>query len=269
MTTSLNLLVCDSVTRMGPQARGSVVIAASHGGVFAAHFALSEGVCGLVLCDAGVGLNRAGIAGLEFAQQFGVPCASISSASARIGDGADCADNGVISHTNACAEQLGILVGMPAMDAARLMAAAHLKVVDPGPQAEESRVEIASQGRRIVLMDSASLVEPQDTGAIAITASHGGLLGAKPETAIKQPVFAALYNDAGLGCDRAGISRLPVLDARGIAGVTVAAYSACIGDARSAWERGVLSHVNQRAKALGSSVGQTVQEWARLMAMAK
>ena len=46
--------------------------------------------------------------------------------------------------------------------------------------------------------------------------SHGALLGGKPETAIKIPVFAALYNDADFGIDDAGIARLPVLEARGI-----------------------------------------------------
>ena len=47
------------------------------------------------------------------------------------------------------------------------------------------------------------------------------LLGGKPETAVKYDVFAALYNDADFGIDDAGISRLPALDARGIAGATV------------------------------------------------
>lgn len=268
MQATLKILVCDSVTQMGPQAHGSVVIAASHGGVFAVHLALGEGVCGLVLCDAGVGLDQAGISGLAYAQQFDAPCCTVGSASARIGDGADCARHGVVSHANAAARQLGVTVGMPAMQAASLMAAAPLAPVAVGRPPEESRVQVASSGRRIVLVDSASLVSPQDAGAVVITASHGGLLGGRPETAIKQPVFAALFNDAGLGRDNAGISRLPVLDARGIAGVTVAADSARIGQARSAWQSGVLSHVNQRAALLGARAGQSVQDWARLMASA-
>lgn len=269
MQALLNILVCDSVTQMGPQARGSVVITASHGGLYAVHLALGEGACGLVLCDAGVGLDHAGISGLAYAQQFDVPCCAIASASARIGDGADCAENGVVSHANAPARQLGIAPGMAAMQAARLMAAAPLAPVAVRRPPEESRIEIESSGRRIVLIDSASLVMPQDVGAVVITASHGGLLGGRRETAIKQPVFAALYNDAGLGRDNAGISRLPVLDARGIAGVTVAAHSARIGQARSAWKSGVLSHVNQRAALLGARAGQSVQDWARLMARAQ
>lgn len=263
--------ICDSVTRMGPDVRGRVAIAASHGGVFAVHLALQEGVAGLVVCDAGVGLERAGIAGLDYALALGVPCASIHHRSARIGDGGDCARRGLISFANARAMALGVRVGMSAIDAARCMATANLQAVNPGPSPSEARTVLPGiDGRRsIVLIDSASLVLPEDGEAVVITASHGGLLGGRAETAIKVPVFAALYNDAGVGCDGAGVSRLPALDARGIAAVTVAASSARIGDARSAWETGVISRVNQAAHALGGREGQGARNWAEIMAEAR
>jgi hypothetical protein len=263
--------VCDSVTRMGDDVRARVAIAASHGGVFAVHLALQEGVAGLVVCDAGVGLDRAGISGLDYANALGVPCAAIHHRSARIGDGADCARRGLISFANACAVALGVRVGMGAMEAAHRMAAANLEPVDPGaPPSEARKVLPGADGQRsIVLIDSASLVLPEDGEAVVITASHGGLLGGRAETAIKVPVFAALYNDAGVGCDGAGVSRLPVLDARGIAGATVAASSACIGNADSAWATGVVSRVNPTAYALGGREGQTARDWALHMASAR
>lgn len=265
---SREVLVCDSVTRMGTHVHGNVAVAASHGGVFAVHLALAEGVSGLVVCDAGVGLERAGIAGLEYAGSLGVPCAAIHHRSARIGDGADCALRGLISFANAPALALGVRVGMPAMEAAQRMAAAGLSAVDPGPSPREARrVLPGTPGHRtVVLIDSASLVAQEDADAVVITASHGGLLGGRAETAIKLPVFAALYNDAGIGCDGAGVSRLPALDARGIPAATVAAGSARIGDARSAWETGVISRVNQTAYALGGREGQGARDWAELMA---
>ena len=263
-----DVFVYDSVTRMDPGVRGKAVIAASHGGVFAVHLAIAEGVGGLVVCDAGVGLARAGIAGLDFAESLGVPCAAIDYRSARIGDGADCAARGVISFANARAERLGVRAGMPAMQAALCLAAAPLRAADPGPPPAEARAVLPPQDglRAIVLIDSASLVAEEDRGAVVLTGSHGGLLGGRPETAIKVPVFAALYNDAGIGRDGAGVSRLPALDARGIAGATVAAGSARIGDARSAWETGVLSRVNQTAHALGAREGQSARAWAEGMA---
>ncbi len=71
---------------------------------------------------------------------------------------------------------------------------------------------------------------------------------------------AAFYNDAGIGVDEAGVSRLPALDARGIAAATVSAASARIGDARSTYEDGILSRVNARAAALGLVPGMTARD---------
>lgn len=268
---SHQVLVCDSVTRMGSHVLGRVAIVASHGGVFAVHLALNEGVAGLVVCDAGIGLDGAGISGLEYAQSMGVPCAAIDYRSARIGDGADCALRGLVSFANALAVQLGVREGMSSMAAAHCMAASGSQANAPSSSPRESRtVHPGSKDRRaIVLIDSASLVTDEDAGQVVITGSHGGLLGGRAETAIKVPVFAALYNDAGIGCDGAGVSRLPVLDARGIAAATVGATSARIGDARSAWESGVISRVNQTAYALGAREGLGTRDWAELMANAR
>ena len=101
--------------------------------------------------------------------------------------------------------------------------------------------------------------------AIVVTGSHGGLLGGKPETAIKYDVLGALFNDAGIGKDEAGVSRLPALAARGIAAAAVAAASARIGDARSTYEDGIVSRVNTCAAALGLREGLSARDFvARL-----
>jgi hypothetical protein len=104
-------------------------------------------------------------------------------------------------------------------------------------------------------------VLPEHRHSIVITGSHGGLLGGRPETALKYDVFGALYNDAGIGKDGAGTSRLPALDARGIAAATVSAASARIGDARSTYEDGVISRVNASAAALGLRDGISAREF--------
>jgi hypothetical protein len=109
-------------------------------------------------------------------------------------------------------------------------------------------------------LDSASLVVPEHKDAIVLTGSHGGLLGGRPETALKYDVRAAFYNDAGIGIDEAGVSRLPALDRRAIAAATVSAGSARIGDARSTYEDGILSRVNARAAALGLAPGMTARD---------
>ena len=137
--------------------------------------------------------------------------------------------------------------------------------VEPG---HETRKVIGTAGaREIVLVDSASQIEAGDIDRIVITGSHGGLLGGKPQSAVKYPVFAAIFNDAGVGCDRAGISRLPALDAADIAGATVSAWSARIGDALSSYADGYVNNINRRAESLGGEVGLCCKEFiARLAA---
>ena len=76
---------------------------------------------------------------------------------------------------------------------------------------------------------------------------------------------AAFYNDAGIGIDEAGVSRLPALDARGIPAATVAVSSARIGDARSTYEDGIVSRVNALAAVLGLAPGMTARDAVALL----
>ena len=113
--------------------------------------------------------------------------------------------------------------------------------------------------RRIVLIDSASLVKPEDAGQIVITGSHGGLIGGDARFALQVDAVVAAFNDAGVGPDACGRTRLPALDTRGVAAVTVAHTSARIGDARSTYHDGVVSAANVMALRLGARVGIPVQ----------
>src|SRR5205085_479040 len=70
-------------------------------------------------------------------------------------------------------------------------------------------------GVKIWALDSASLVRPDDAGQIVLVGSHGG---GPPANALKADCRAAIFNDAGIGIDGAGVARLTVLDGRGAAG---------------------------------------------------
>lgn len=266
-TTTISApLVTDSVTMLGTDARGRAALAASHGGVYAAYLAAKAGVKAVILSDAGVGRDRAGISGLSFLADMGVPAAAIGHRSARIGDGVDCAKRGIISHVNGPAAAAGLRAGMHASVALDLLAASGLPPSPaPKPQAETRHrlVEAEAPGVAVLAVDSASLVEPQDAGAVVLTGSHGALLGGKPETAIKVAVFAAFYNDADRGIDDCGIARLPALDARGIAGATVSAWSARIGDGLSTYRDGIITAVNDTAARHGGEIGIAASELVR------
>jgi hypothetical protein len=254
------IITADSITRVGPEAAGAVVVNASHGGVYAAYCAAKLHAVAAVFNDAGVGRDRAGIGGLNYLDEFGIAAATVGHDTARIGDGADMMASGVITHANRRAASLGVSPGQTCRTAA-----ARLQQAQPAhrapPEALEASFLLISEPPQVWTLDSASLVLPEHKDGIVITGSHGGLLGGRPETALKYDVRGALYNDAGIGKDEAGTSRLAALDARGIVAATVSAASARIGDARSTYEDGIISRVNTRATALGLHAGISALEF--------
>ena len=244
------IVTADSITRIAEEARGAVVVNGSHGGVYATYLAAKLGVAAAIFNDAGVGREGAGIGGLGYLDRLGIPAATVAHDTARIGDGADMLARGIVSHANPLAMALGVRLGMACRDATAALAQAEPRIHAP-PEALEGAFLLIGDKPQVWALNSASLVAPEHHDAIVLTGSHGGLLGGRPETALKYDVRAAFYNDAGIGIDEAGVSRLPALDRRGIAAATVSAASARIGDARSTYEDGILSRVNARAAALG------------------
>lgn len=253
-------VVADSITRVGPEAAGAVVVNASHGGVYAAYLAAKLPAAAAIFNDAGVGRDRAGIGGLDYLEEFGIPAATVGHDTARIGDGADMMACGVVTHANRHAASLGVTPGQACRDAATLLQQAHQTHRAP-PEALEAAFLLITDPPQVWALDSASLVLPEHKASIVITGSHGGLLGGRGETALKYDALGALFNDAGIGKDAAGTSRLPALNARGIAAATVAAASARIGDARSTYEDGIISRVNARTASLGLHEGISAREF--------
>jgi hypothetical protein len=254
------IVIADSITRVGPEAAGAVVVNASHGGVYAAYLAAKLGAAAAIFNDAGIGRDRAGIGGLDYLQEFGIAAATVGHDTARIGDGADMMACGIVTHANGLGASLGVSPGQSCRDAAAGLQQARQRH-RALPEALEAGYLLTSETPQAWALDSASLVLPEHKNAIVVTGSHGGLLGGRPETALKYDVLGALYNDAGIGKDEAGISRLPALNARGIAAATVSAASARIGDARSTYEDGIISRVNARAAALGLREGISAREF--------
>jgi hypothetical protein len=262
------IVLADTATKLGPAASGAVIVTGSHGGRYAAYLTLKAHPRAVIHSDAGVGKDQAGIAVIGMSEALGVAAATASHTSCRIGDAADMMARGLISHANALAAALGVVPGMPCRDAGLRLVAAQPSNRDPQPCGETRRV-LAEAGwrRRIVLIDSATLIAPEDTGQIVVTASHGALVGGNARMALQVDGFAAAFSDAGVGIEDVGISRLPALDARGIAGLTVSAASARIGDAASVWADGIISHANATAQRLGARPGEPLRQ--RLLAWTK
>jgi hypothetical protein len=262
------ILEAPTITSLPPEAAGAVVVTGSHGGRYPGYLAAKARVRAVICNDAGVGRNGAGIASLAPLERYGIAAAAVSHASARIGDPTDMLARGIISHANAPARAAGVAAGMTCRAAAeRLLATALVEAV-PAPFGEtRSVLDLPGAARRVVLVDSAAQVEPGDAGHIIVTGSHGGLVGGDARLALRVAGFAGVFNDAGIGIDGAGTTRLPALDERAVPAFTVAAASAVIGDAQSTYRDGVISAANRTAQALGARPGLPAREviaaWAR------
>jgi hypothetical protein len=82
-----SIVTADSITRVGSQAKGAVVVNGSHGGLYAAYLAAKLGVAAAIFNDAGIGRDQAGIAGVDYLAELGIPAAAVGNMTARIGDG--------------------------------------------------------------------------------------------------------------------------------------------------------------------------------------
>jgi hypothetical protein len=172
---------------------------------------------------------------------------------------------GIVSRVNALAAACGVASGQTCAEAAERLKAAPWPHRAPPARAEGRSVFEAKAGRRkIICIDSATLILPEDRDQVVATGSHG----AEASGQVVAPVQPALvlYNDAGFGADRAGAAGLSILNNAGIAGATVAALSAKIGDGRSTLTKGVLSAVNEAAYRLGGRVGGSALALARRVA---
>ena len=261
------IVVAESVTQLGPEVRGAVLVAGSHAGVIAAYYAARAGARAVVLNDAGMGKDGAGVAGLAYLEAIGMAAAAVAHASARIGDGADTLARGIVSRVNAKAAACGVAAGMPARDAAERLRAAPAPQ-SPAPPYQEGRhlLQSVAGSRDIWALDSVGMVEPGDAGCVLLIGSHAALHGGRPDSALAVAAHAAVFHDAGNGA--AGVTRLPVLDLRGIPAVAVDGATARIGDGRSLWATGVIAHVNAVAARVGARAGVPAREFARAVARA-
>lgn len=254
------VIIAATVTKLPPSAQGAVLLTGSHGGHYVGCVALASGVRAGVFHDAGLGLDESGIASLQLFDQLGLPAAAVGHETARVGDAEDMLARGRLTRVNLAAKALGVRPGMATADALALLETA-ASVAYAAPRAEEARGTLDhGTGRTVLLVDSASLVGPGDAGSIVVTGSHGGLVGGDRAAALRTDAFAAVFHDAGIGIDQAGIGRLPVLDERGIAGLVADGMTCRIGDARSVFMNGIVSACNETAAKLGALPGMAVRE---------
>ena len=259
-----SVMALDSAADILPHNRGrDVLVTASYIGVLPArlvHDHLPRAVIGF---DGGVGPQGANIAGLWYFEALNVPAAAVDVMSIILGDGVDTYHNGRISFINRPAQDCGVRVGMPAHEAARLMLE-HEPGTPSAYQVTNRRVmhETAS-GRQIVVTDSIVFGTEADRRNVLVTAGHTGRSGARHIINVRP--FGFICSDGGRGRNDSGMAGLEITAAEGIAGATVDAHLARMGDGMSTYEDGIISAANSLAEACGVRVGMPAREAALLL----
>lgn len=115
------IVVVDTISYVSEEDEGYVIVGGSHFGKICGEQTSKFKPKGVILNDAGKGKDDAGIQGLYVLEKEGIPGASVSAMSARIGDGFSSYKEGEISYLNDPAERLGIMLGMKAKEAAKKM----------------------------------------------------------------------------------------------------------------------------------------------------
>lgn len=113
----------------------------------------------------------------------------------------------------------------------------------------------------VELYDSISYIKEDDKDKFIVSGSHGGIPSV--EYAIDKKVFGAVFNDAGVGKNKAGVSGLSVLEDNDILGITVKADSAEIGNAEDTYENGVVSYFNGIAKNFGVQKNMKIKDFVQ------
>jgi hypothetical protein len=260
---TIDILTVASCSNVRAEHRAHVVVSGSYGGRYNAFNAAKWPVRAVIMNDAGIGKDNAGIVGLDFLDQIGLAAATADAQTCHIGDGDHMLAHGIISHVNRTAAALGCAPGQSVRTCAERLRAATVPTVAPPSITDGARFVMRDVPGEPVLIcaDSIGMLQPDDAGRIVVTASHGALSGGRPDTMVPPGIHAVFFSDAGGGMDGAGIARLADLERQRIVAAATSADSAPIGDSRALYQDGVLSYVNGPASLRGARVGMKLKDF--------
>ncbi len=260
---TVEIMTVASCSNLRAEHRGQVAVSGSYGGRYNAFNAAKWPVRAVIMNDAGIGKDNAGIVGLDFLDRIDMAAATADAQTCHIGDGDHMLAHGIISHVNRTAAALGCAPGQSVRTCAERLRVASVPTVPPPPITEGARFVIRDVPGEPVLVcaDSIGMLQPDDVGRIVVTASHGALSGGRPDNVVPSGIYAIFFSDAGGGMDGAGIARLADLERRGIVAAATSAESAPIGDSRALYRDGVLSYINAPASARGARVGMKLDDF--------
>lgn len=271
------LILLDSLGDLQPDNTCPILVCGSHcgdNGTFARKLK-SCSVKAVFLNNAGIGKNQAGISGLAHYGAENILACAVDHNSAEIGIARDTWDNGIISHTSIQAEEAGIKAGDSVKEAVSKIinhitssseTVENKEVISPANKETEttSKADLKKQtqtqvdGVKIVVTDSITFLNRENSGDIVVCGSHGGLSAG--HYALKHGVKAVFFNDAGIGKNNAGVKSLEILNDAGIIACTVNCMSAEIFNGHDSLDNGIISVCNRLAKSRNIKENMTVKE---------
>jgi hypothetical protein len=241
-----------------------VVVNASYCGVLPARFIAAQRPRGAIGVDCGVGPAGASVAGLWYLEALNIPAAVADVMTVRLGDGVDLGTQGCISFLNQPAMDCGVRVGMTVADAARCMLDADISGTPTAADVtNRAVVDSGPDGRQVICTDSIAFGLPEDVRNVLVTAGHTGR-SAVPYLLRVRP-FGFICSDGGKGREDGGIAGLATVESEGLAGATVDARTARMGEGLSSYRDGTISAANRLANAAGVRVGMRAAEAAALL----
>ena len=240
-----------------------VVINASYCGVLPARFIAAQRPRGAIGVDCAVGPAGASVAGLWYLEALNIPAAAADVSTVRLGDGVDLYAQGKISFANRPAMDCGVVPGMRVQDAARAMLDGTPRSPLASDVTNRTVMQTHTDGRQVICTDSIAFGLPEDVRNVLVTAGHTGRSAVPYLLRVRPHGF--ICSDGGKGREDAGVAGLFMVEREGLAGATVDARIARMGDGLSSYHDGIISAANALAKAVGVEIGMTAAEAADLL----
>lgn len=255
------IMAMDSAYDVGSDNRDrDVVINASYCGVLPARFIAEMRPRGAIGVDCAVGPAGASVAGLWYLEALNIPAAAADVSTVRLGDGVDLYAQGKISFANRPAMDCGVVPGMWVQDAARAMLDGTPRSPSASDVTNRTVMQTHKDGRQVICTDSIAFGRPEDLRNVLVTAGHTGRSAVPYLLRVRPHGF--ICSDGGKGREDAGVAGLFLVEKEGLAGATVDARIARMGEGLSSYHDGIISAANALAKAAGVEVGMTAAEAA-------
>ena len=259
------IVTMDSAYHVEPANKGrDIVVNASYIGVLPARFIGEQSPRGAISVDCAIGPAGAAIAGLWYLEALNIPAAAADVMTVRLGDGLDLYENGVVSFLNRPAQDCGVRGGMSVREAALLMLQNDPAAPDAGDVTNRTIVDDTVPEHPVICTDSIAFGLPEDVNSVLVTAGHTGR-SAVPYLLKVRP-YGFICSDGGGAREESGRAGLEMVEREGLAGATVDARSAAMGDGLSSYRNGVISGANALARAAGVTVGMRATQAAALLA---